>query len=593
MSLKLKRKGAPLGLSLNLDSSVIQDNMPVPIAPGLYMGSIHCSFNEVGMRNAGVTHIINTSGTPATYPNTFTYLSISIRDKDYSNLLSCIPACNIFIEAGLESGGSVLVHCTGGRSRSAAIITAFLMSSKEILFKEAFATVKKARSLASCNAGFETQLRAYGEMKHDVHRAHQLLLRQHMERVAEGRRSQETAVRRLAATTLSNPLRIKLMQPDTASVYIIPPLRGSDMQYVCRKCQCPLFVTSSIICHTPEDNQRSSGRTPRRTESKVGSSSHEECVGSSGGSKSRGDAASTAAAVAAAEEQGAALLTAALGRDSSSGSGSSGNNDDDDGSNLIASSNHVLVSSSDTAAAPGSVYAFRSSDATVGNISVTREITFDGQTPAAPMTRRHGGQSGAKGKGFDFHDNSEGANSSGGEDVSLASLSLRGESGRNAADIGADSTSAKLPREGSSSGQTETFGGKDQHGRSGRSGGSGGSGESGSSSSSSSKRSSRGSGRDSRNSGQQQQQIVVGGREGLEIPRTPPQKWRPEDRRGWIDRMKVLECGITRSEKGRHRPSIVADVDEAAAIKVVNRNCTWSLFLCCFFCCSFCVRINK
>ena len=123
-----------MGLSLNLDSSVIQDNMPVQIVPGLFVGSIHCSFNELGMKNAGVTHIINTSGTPATYPSTFTYLSISIRDKDYSNLLSCIPACNIFIEAGLESGGGVLVHCTGGRSRSAAIITAYLMSSKRLLF---------------------------------------------------------------------------------------------------------------------------------------------------------------------------------------------------------------------------------------------------------------------------------------------------------------------------------------------------------------------------------------------------------------------------------------------------------------------------
>ena len=192
MSIKLKKKGPSMGLSLNLDSSVIQDNMPVQIVPGLFVGSIHCSFNELGMKNAGVTHIINTSGTPATYPSTFTYLSISIRDKDYSNLLSCIPACNIFIEAGLESGGGVLVHCTGGRSRSAAIITAYLMSSKRLLFDPAFKIIKTARSLASCNAGFEAQLHAYGETKFDVHRAHQLLLRQHMERVAVGRRTQET-----------------------------------------------------------------------------------------------------------------------------------------------------------------------------------------------------------------------------------------------------------------------------------------------------------------------------------------------------------------------------------------------------------------
>ena len=556
MSFKLKRKGAPMGLSLNLDSSVIQDNVPVPIVKGLYMGSIHCSFNEVGMRKAGVTHIINTSGTPATYPNTFTYLSISIRDKDYSNLLSCIPACNIFIEAGLESGGSVLVHCTGGRSRSAAIITAYLMSSKRILFEEAFASVKTARSLASCNAGFESQLRAYGEMEHDVHRAHQFLLRQHMERVSEGRRCQEAAVRRLAATTLSNPLRIKLMQPDTASVYIIPPLRGSDMQYVCRKCQHPLFVTSSIICHTPEDNQRASGRTPRRMESKVGSNGGNDESNGNGGSNGRnggngnggngdGDAASTAAAVAAVERQGAAVLTNALSRGNTPISSLLTTDDEDDtrmtGLAFHSSSDKSsgAEASSGASSGAGSLYAFHSTEPTekkssqkqsaFGNLAINGDaddvavVVSPGSTPAAPMTQRHGGSSGAKGKGFDFQDGQDTA-------VSLKSFNLNDDNSGSGNDTSSGHVSA------SASGSR---GGKDNGGQQG------------------------------------QQQIVIGGREGLEIPRTPPQKWREEDRRGWIDRMKVLECGITRSEKGRHRPSIVADVDEAAAVKVVNRNCTF------------------
>ena len=568
MSFKLKRKGAPMGLSLNLDSSVIQDNVPVPIVKGLYMGSIHCSFNEVGMRKAGVTHIINTSGTPATYPNTFTYLSISIRDKDYSNLLSCIPACNIFIEAGLESGGSVLVHCTGGRSRSAAIITAYLMSSKRILFEEAFASVKTARSLASCNAGFESQLRAYGEMEHDVHRAHQFLLRQHMERVSEGRRCQEAAVRRLAATTLSNPLRIKLMQPDTASVYIIPPLRGSDMQYVCRKCQHPLFVTSSIICHTPEDNQRASGRTPRRMESKVGSNGgNDESNGNGGsnGSNGRnggngnggngdGDAASTAAAVAAVERQGAAVLTNALSRGNTPIS-SLLTTDDEDETRMTGLAFHSSSdkssgaepgeASSGASSGAGSLYAFHSTEPTekkssqkqsaFGNLAINGDaddvavVVSPGSTPAAPMTQRHGGSSGAKGKGFDFQDGQDTA-------VSLKSLNLNDDNSGSGSgnDTSSDTSSGHVSASASGS-----RGGKDNGGQQG------------------------------------QQQIVIGGREGLEIPRTPPQKWREEDRRCWIDRMKVLECGITRSEKGRHRPSIVADVDEAAAVKVVNRNCTF------------------
>ena len=65
----------------------------------------------------GITHILNSSSLPPTFPNKFTYLTLSIRDRDTEDLLSCIPMSNIFIEAGIDSGG-VLVHCAGGRSRS-------------------------------------------------------------------------------------------------------------------------------------------------------------------------------------------------------------------------------------------------------------------------------------------------------------------------------------------------------------------------------------------------------------------------------------------------------------------------------------------
>jgi hypothetical protein len=39
----------------------------------------------------------------------FTYLTIDIRDKEYTNILSCIPVTTVFLEAGMQSGG-VLIH---------------------------------------------------------------------------------------------------------------------------------------------------------------------------------------------------------------------------------------------------------------------------------------------------------------------------------------------------------------------------------------------------------------------------------------------------------------------------------------------------
>ena len=93
-----------------------------------------------------------------------------------SNILSCIPTTNIFIEAGVENGG-VLVHCFGGKSRSPAFIAAYLMSSRGWSFDEAYNVIKQARPVIDINPGFECQLRAYAAAHCDVYVAQQLLLR--------------------------------------------------------------------------------------------------------------------------------------------------------------------------------------------------------------------------------------------------------------------------------------------------------------------------------------------------------------------------------------------------------------------------------
>jgi protein-tyrosine phosphatase len=70
--------------------------------------------------------------------------------RDDANFLSCIPASNIFIEAGAEAGG-VLVHCFGGRSRSAALIAAFLMSTTLLDLDAVMGIIKRVRPVVSIN----------------------------------------------------------------------------------------------------------------------------------------------------------------------------------------------------------------------------------------------------------------------------------------------------------------------------------------------------------------------------------------------------------------------------------------------------------
>ena len=89
---------------LALDPSVVQDNVPLEVVPRIFIGSIHAAFNQEALLEKGITHVLNASRIPATFPKHFTYLSIDIRDKDDANILSCIPASNIFIEAGVDAG---------------------------------------------------------------------------------------------------------------------------------------------------------------------------------------------------------------------------------------------------------------------------------------------------------------------------------------------------------------------------------------------------------------------------------------------------------------------------------------------------------
>ena len=95
--------------------------------------------------------------------------------RENSNILSCIPSTNIFIEAGIEAGG-VLVHCFGGRSRSAAFICAYIMSSRSCSYLDAYNVIYAVRPLISINKGFEMQLRAYSDSNYDVYAAEQNLL---------------------------------------------------------------------------------------------------------------------------------------------------------------------------------------------------------------------------------------------------------------------------------------------------------------------------------------------------------------------------------------------------------------------------------
>lgn len=281
---------------LRLQASVVQDNVPGEVCDGLFIGSVHAGFNVEALKEKRITHVLNLAGSYATFPEDFTYLNISVRDKEHSNLLSCLPIAMVFIDGGIKVGG-VLVHCSGGRSRSPAVVVAYLMIKKKLAFQDAHARVKALRPVMSLNAGFEEQLRCLEAAHGDIFLANQLLLEAKMRALSHQLQSGELlsaavahkkkalwhgsckSFRHASMPTGSFQLAfderdmlcgkvpsgfcLSIPSPQTKKRYdssgssmsdsstseFIPALRSIATVFGCRKCGAGLFCASAILQH--------------------------------------------------------------------------------------------------------------------------------------------------------------------------------------------------------------------------------------------------------------------------------------------------------------------------------------------------------
>lgn len=58
-------------------------------------------------------------------------MAVPLKDTENENLLDYLEVCIDFIDRSRKEG-SVLVHCFAGVSRSASVITAYLMKSENL-----------------------------------------------------------------------------------------------------------------------------------------------------------------------------------------------------------------------------------------------------------------------------------------------------------------------------------------------------------------------------------------------------------------------------------------------------------------------------
>jgi protein phosphatase slingshot len=129
------------------------------ITEQLYIGNYANAINKKWLDEHHITHIVNaTSDIPNYYPNDYKYLQLKLEDSPQQSIYQVLEPSYKFIYNAMGNGGTVLIHCHMGKSRSVSIVIYFLMKLNGWTYLQALNYIRQRRSIANPNSGFARQL---------------------------------------------------------------------------------------------------------------------------------------------------------------------------------------------------------------------------------------------------------------------------------------------------------------------------------------------------------------------------------------------------------------------------------------------------
>jgi len=157
-------------LSKSLKVLPVRDFDAQEIVPNLYLGDVYAAHNTKELKKRNITHIVTcTVGVVPPFPDVFQYKHLKILDCAAETIHEHFSETSAFIGDAIAEGGKVLVHCIRGVSRSATIVSAYLMTAFKMSHSEAVEKVRSKRPIARPNYGFMIQLEMYwGTLKQQI-----------------------------------------------------------------------------------------------------------------------------------------------------------------------------------------------------------------------------------------------------------------------------------------------------------------------------------------------------------------------------------------------------------------------------------------
>lgn len=180
-------------------------------------------------------------------------MAVPLRDMESENLLDSLEVCLDFIDESRKKG-SVLVHCFAGVSRSAAIITAYLMRTERMSLEDALESLRHSNESICPNDGFLEQLSMFEDMGFKVDHSSTIYKRFRLKVLGDSYNRGEKIDSSKFAADPGLPKKEASIGTGAGSQKeeVIP-----TAAFRCKKCRRVVALQENVVSHTPGEGESS------------------------------------------------------------------------------------------------------------------------------------------------------------------------------------------------------------------------------------------------------------------------------------------------------------------------------------------------